>query len=100
MFGRIFSAESIGSLSFAVRRAVRARFSGEKLNFSVLNVKKLKKFSRFKPIEVPIKKYTFHKAFGHHTLFLTLNNIKLVSKKVGFTRVPLIFKTKIFGPQI
>ena len=42
-----FPAESIGTLSFAVQ----TRFSGEKLNFSVLNAKYLKKFIRRKPIE-------------------------------------------------
>ena len=38
-FDVFFTAESIGTLSFAVR----ARFSGEKWNFSVLNAKKIEK---------------------------------------------------------
>ena len=70
-FNVFFSAESVGTLSFAVQ----ARFLGVKRNFSVLNAKKLKKFGRFKPIEVPIKKCTFQKICGH-TFFLTLKNIK------------------------
>ena len=62
-----FPAESIGTLGFAVR----ARLSSAKWNFSVLNTKKLQKFSRFKPIKVPIKKYSFQKICGHTSFFAT-----------------------------
>ena len=71
-----FTAESIGILSFAIR----APLLGVKWIFSVLNSKKLKKFSRFKPIEVPIKKILFKKFVA--TIFLTLKNIKF--RKSGF----------------
>ena len=74
-FDVFFTAESIGTLSFAVQ----ARFLGVKRYFSVSNAKKLKKISRFKPIEVPIKKYTFQKICGD-TFFLALKNIKFRKK--------------------
>ena len=74
-FDVFLTSESIATLSLAVR----TRFSGEFC--SVLNAKKLEKFSRFKPIEVPIKRNTFQKIFGH-TIFLTLKNIKFRKKWV------------------
>ena len=71
---------------------------GCKMQFFRFKHKKLKKFNRFKPIEVPMKNYTIQKNCGH-SFFLTLKNIKF-RKKVGFTCVPLILKIDIFGPQI
>ena len=71
-FDVFFSAESIGTLSFADR----ARFSGEKGIF--LNAEKLKKFSRFLDIFM-------------HTLFYILKY--KVSKLVGLTLLDLKFDT-------
>ena len=80
----IFPAELIGTLSFAVR----ARFSSVKLTFSVLNAKKLKKFSRFKPIKMPIKINTFQKICGHTFFFLTLKNIQSFEKSGLYVCAP------------
>ena len=85
---------------FLLSFAVRAWFSDVKWNFSVLNakkLKKLKKFSRFKPIEGPIKKFTFQKNFWANFFFYILKY--KVWKKVGVTCVPLLSKIYIFGPQ-
>ena len=75
-FDVFFTAESIGTISFAIR----ARFLGVKWNFSVLIGKKLKKFSSFKPIEVAIKKILFKKFVGTLFFFLTLKNIRFRKK--------------------
>ena len=71
-FDVFFPAESIGTFSFAVR----ARFSGQKWNFAVLNAKKLTKLNRFKPIK---KKILFKKFVGT-LFFLTVKNIKFRKK--------------------
>ena len=68
-FGVFFTAESISTLSFAIR----AQFLGLKWTFSVLNAEKLKKFSRFRPLAASIKKYTFQKIGGHTFFFWHLN---------------------------
>ena len=83
IFRCIFSAESIGTLSFTAR----ARFLGVKRNFSVLNAKNLKKFSRFKPVEVPIKNFSknlwalpqeiFSRLLGEIHAYLRSNNSRI-----------------------
>ena len=89
-FDVFFPAESIGTLSFAVR----THFSGQKWN-SVSNAKKLKKFTRFKLLAAPIKKRVsknLRAQFYWH--------LKIQSFKKSKFYMPLSLKIYIFGRQI